>query len=361
MAEIKEFKCPSCGGAVTFDTATQKMKCPYCGTEFNIEDLKKYNEQLNETKEADTKWESEAGQEWQPGETEGMRIYTCNSCGGEIVADSTTAASSCPFCGNPVVMTGQLEGGLKPDLIIPFRKDKKAAKEALLEHYKGKRLLPKVFVDENHLDEIKGVYVPFWIFDTDVDADIRYKATRTRTWSDSKYNYTETSYYSVLRSGDIGFNNIPADASTKVANDLMESIEPFDISQAVDFETGYLSGYFADRYDVKAEEQKNRINGRVQQSTEDSFRATVTGYNTVTTEQANLRYSHAKARYALYPVWLLTTTWQDQNYLFAVNGQTGKIVGNLPLDKGAYAKWLGIITVIAAVVIYLILWLLSMM
>lgn len=120
-------------------------------------------------------------------------------------------------------------------------------------HYKGKKLLPKIFKKENHIDEIKGVYVPFWLFDADADADIRYKATRVRTWSDSDYDYTETSYYSIGRSGDIGFDRVPVDGSSKMPDDLMESIEPFKFEDAVDFKTAYLAGYLADKYDVTAE------------------------------------------------------------------------------------------------------------
>ena len=173
-------------------------------------------------------WETAAGGEWQQGETENLRSYVCKSCGGEIVGDETTAATACPFCGNPVVMMGQFAGALRPDYVIPFKLDKKAAKAALMKHYGGKRLLPKVFKDQNHIDEVKGVYVPFWLFDADADAHVRYKATRVRSWSDSRFNYTETSHYAVIRGGNIGFERVPVDGSAKMADDLMEAIEPCD-------------------------------------------------------------------------------------------------------------------------------------
>lgn len=171
-------------------------------------------------------------------------LTICKSCGGEIVGDETTAATACPSCGNPVVMTGQFSGALRPDYVIPFKLDKKAAKAALMKHYGGKKLLPKVFQDQNHIDEVKGVYVPFWLFDADVDAHVRYKATRIRTWSDSEYDYTETGYFSVVRGGSIGFERVPVDGSSKMADDLMESIEPFDFSGADDFydDNGYGFG-----------------------------------------------------------------------------------------------------------------------
>ena len=223
MSTLLEYKCPCCGGAIAFDSASQKLKCPYCDTEFDVETLKAYDEDLKKETPDDMKWQTEAGKEWQEGEAEGMRVYVCDSCGGEIVCDENTAATSCPYCGNPVVMKGNLKGFLKPDYIIPFKLDKKAAKAKFFEHLKGKRLLPKVFKSENHIDEIRGVYVPFWLFDSDVDANIRYKATRVRTWSDSENDYTETSYYAVYRGGNIAFENVPVDGSSKMPDDLMSS------------------------------------------------------------------------------------------------------------------------------------------
>lgn len=319
------------------------------------------DEQLKNEPADDMQWESTAGNEWESGETDGLRTYVCKSCGGEIVGDETTGATSCPFCGNPVVMMGQFSGALKPDYVIPFKLDKKAAKEALKKHYQGKRLLPKVFKDANHIDEIKGIYVPFWLFDADANADIRYKATRTSHWSDSDYNYTKTDYYSIWRSGSLGFCGVPVDGSSKIENDLMESIEPFDFSQAVDFQTAYLAGYLADKYDVDAEQSIVRANERIKTSTEQAFQSTVQGYVTVIPEYSGVRLFNTNAKYALYPVWILNTSWNGKQYTFAMNGQTGKLVGDLPLDKSALMKWrialTGIVGAAAFLISYL-LWLL---
>jgi len=250
------------------------------------------------------------------------------------------------------VMMGQLSGVLRPDYVIPFQLDKEAAKAGLMKHLQGKRLLPKVFKDQNHIDEIKGVYVPFWLFNSDADADLRYKGTRVRSWSDSRYIYTETSYFSIHRAGSIGFERIPVDGSSKIDDALMESLEPFDFSQAVDFQTAYLAGYLADKYDVTADQSIERANARVRTSTEQTFRQTVTGYSTVIPEHSSIRLHNSSAKYALYPVWLLTTSWQGKQYLFAMNGQTGKFVGDLPCDKAAYHKWLWGLTFGCAAAVY---------
>ena len=361
MAVLMEFKCPCCDGAIEFDSSLQKMKCPYCSTEFEMDDLKAYDEVLRNQPEDDMQWQTAAGTQWQEGETEGMRVYVCNTCGGEIVADETTGATECPFCGNPVVMTGQFAGDLKPDLVIPFKLGKKDAMEALRKHYHGKVLLPKVFKDENRIKEVKGIYVPFWLFGADADGYVRYKATRVRVWSDSNYNYTETRHYSVVRAGGIDFEHVPVDGSTKMDDTLMESIEPFDISQAVDFQTAYLSGYLADRYDVDAQHSIQRANERIRRTTEDAFASTVVGYSSVIPVSTNIRLSGGHAQYALYPVWILNTKWNGKNYTFAMNAQTGKLVGDLPMDKGLFWKWLlgvtGAVSAAAFALSYLI-WLL---
>lgn len=339
MSSVQEYTCPCCGGAIAFDISSQKMKCPFCDTEFEIDSLKNYDDCLKQDGQDEMNWQVPSEQ-WGQDEASNMRAYICNTCGGEIIGDANSAAADCPYCGNHVVMKNQFSGDLRPDCVIPFKLDKEAAKNSLKKHLCGKRLLPKVFKSENHIDEIQGIYVPFWLFEADANAHIRYKATKVRHWSDSNYNYTETSFYTLERGGNIAFDNIPVDGSSKMADDLMESIEPFDTKQAVDFKTAYLAGYLADKYDVTAEQSINRANDRVKRSTEDVFKSTTSGYTSVTPEATSIRLQNGKAKYALFPVWILRTSWKNKKYIFAMNGQTGKFVGDLPLDKSAYRKWL---------------------
>ena len=343
MASVmQEFKCPCCGGAISFDSTLQKMKCPYCDTEFETESLRDYAEETGQDTQDDMQWETPHAAE---GETEpGMSVFVCNSCGGEIIGDENTAATACPFCGNPVVISGRLSGALRPDFVIPFQLDKAAAKAGFEKHLTGKTLLPKIFKDQNHIDEIRGIYVPFCIFDADASAKMRYRATRVRHWSDSRFDYTETSFYSLIRQGTLSFEHIPVDGSVKMADDLMESLEPFDFSKAVPFHSAFLAGYFADKYDVSAEDSVKRADERVRNSTEQAFAATTVGYTTATPEYRGIQLKNGKATYALYPVWLLNTTYRGEKFVFAMNGQTGKFVGNLPLDRGAFWKWFGLLT-----------------
>lgn len=334
MPTLQEYKCPCCGGAVNFDSQVQKMKCPYCDTEFEMEALKAQEESAAANQPDSMDWEQTEKAQWD--DAEEMQVYVCQSCGGEIVTDENTAATICPYCDNPVTLTGRLSGVLKPELVVPFQLTKKDAVDALSRHVQKKFLLPKVFKDQNHIDEVKGIYVPFWLFDADTDADAQFRATRIRHWSTGNYDYTETGFYQAVRSGTMSFRNIPVDGSQKMEDALMESIEPFHMDGAMDFQSAYLAGYLADKYDVDAETAIERANTRIKHSAEEVLSGTVTGYSTVETVSSSVRFSGGKSRYALLPVWLLNTTYNGQNYRFAMNGQTGKIVGDLPMDKKKY-------------------------
>ncbi|MBQ1371542.1 MAG: hypothetical protein IIY70_01295 [Oscillospiraceae bacterium] len=349
MAQILQYNCPCCGGTIEFDSATQKMKCPYCETSFDPSALMEKDEVLNQQEPDSAHWETPQNQ-FNSAEVESMGVYTCKSCGGEIISDANTGATHCPFCGNPVVLTGRFSGALKPDYVIPFQLSKEDAKAALKKHMSGKKLLPRLFSKESHLDEIKGLYVPFWLFDADVDAQFNFHATKKRVWRTENREYTETTHFHLQRAGRIGFDNVPVDGSTKMEDAMMESIEPFDMHAAVPFQTAYLSGFYADKYDVDAKQSVERANERIRNSTTEAFSATTGAYSSVSEESRSIHVRNGKAKYALYPVWLLTTNYQGKIYHFAMNGQTGKFVGDMPVDKRLYWKWYAIYAAICTAV-----------
>ena len=340
MSELKEFKCPACGGTMEFDSKSQKMKCPYCDTELDVSQMEQAAAEENpaQNSQSGNDWQCTSEGEWS--ENDGMNVYICQSCGGEILADETTGASTCPYCGNRVVMKEKFSGDLKPDYIIPFKYDKKQAKEAYKKHLEKKQFLPKVFKDENHIDEIKGIYVPFWLYDMDANADMEFKAERIRNWSDGDYEYTEINSYKCYRSGSISVDRLPCDGSEKMDDTLMESVEPFDFKDAVPFKSAYMAGYMADRYDVDMSRMRKRAEERAGKTIEENIRRNVAGYDTVIPQRSNVNILNASYSYALYPVWILNTSWNGEKYTFAMNGQTGKMVGNLPVDKKAF--WLNV-------------------
>lgn len=278
MADTLNYKCPNCSAGLTFESKSQKMKCEYCGSTYSLDELDKIAEQAEEVKEVKgDHWEGFEPEQWQSDEKSNMAVWSCPSCGAEILAEKTTGATVCPYCDNPMIMPEQFVDSYRPDYIIPFQKSKKEAVEALKKHYEGKPLLPKVFKDQNHLEEIKAVYVPFWLFDLDAAGRFRYEATRNRFWEDSDYRYTETKFYHVVRSGSMKFEKIPVDGSKAIDDTTMEAIEPYDYKDLTEFNFSYLSGYMADKYDQEPDALTERVYERMERSVKDSFERTVHG------------------------------------------------------------------------------------
>ncbi len=359
MSQLQQYKCPACGGKLEFESGSQKMACPYCSTEFEIETIRQMQDLESNDQSDDILWERTSNNEWQESELAGMKVYSCNSCGGEIVCDEHTASSTCPYCDSPVIMSAQFSGGDRPDLIIPFQLDKKAAVQKFKKHIVGYgKFVPKLFKDENHIKEIKGLYVPFWLFDTHTKGQAQYIGTRTRSWSDSDYNYVQTSYYSIIREGELSFENVPADGASQLDDELMQSIEPFDLSDAVMFNTMYMSGYMADKYDVDVDEAALVVNERIRNSTADILAGSAhSDYETLRTKNCTIQLNQGSSKYVFYPVWILNTLYQDKKLQFAMNGQTGKFVGDIPIDWGIAVQWFFIYWIGSAAVVYFIIFL----
>ena len=232
----------------------------------------------------------------------------------------------------------------KPDYIIPFKLSKEDAIAALKNHYKKKPLLPKIFSAQNHIEEIQGVYVPFWLFNGSADADIRYNCTRSMTHREGDYDVTDTQHFMVRRAGTVKFEKIPVDASSKMPDENMDSIEPFDYKQLTSFDMAYLTGYLADKYDVPSENGEPRVRQRVDAAMDDRLQSTFTGYSSVVPTSRQLNIKHNKARYVFFPVWILNTKYKDKIYTFAMNGQTGKMTGAFPICPKKTAAWFAGVT-----------------
>lgn len=355
--KVLEYKCPCCGAGLKFSGTEQKLSCEYCDNTFELETVQEYKDALDKTFSEDITWDEQQTPPLSPEEQGQMRSYICNSCGGEIITDGTTAATFCPYCENPAVLPGNVSGGLRPDAVIPFKTTKEDAQKAFLKLCQGKRLLPKDFTSKNRLDKISGVYVPFWLYECSGNVDGQYKATRVKRWSDSTYNYTKTDHFMLTRAANADFVGIPMDGSTKMDNTIMESIEPFDMKDAVDFNTAYLSGFLADKYDVEAKDGEDRVRQRVSETLDDLLGPSFVGYASVIPSSKQLHVQHSKAKYVLLPVWMLHTKYQDKTYVFAMNGQTGKMTGTLPIDKKRELSWFGGVAAGVALAVSLIQWL----
>ena len=353
MAEkITVYQCPACTGPLKFDGTIGKLKCEYCGSTYTTQEIEALYKDKNESAaaadaEAQAKADKaeqaarkEAAESGDAGAASGwgsdaahMRAYNCTTCGAELLCDETTAATSCPYCGNPTVIPGKFAGVDRPDYVIPFKVDKKQAVNSFKEYYKGRLLLPRSFASDNHIEEIKGVYVPFWMFSGEIDGRAQYEAYKEDKRRVGDEEITRREHYDVFREGSMKFSKIPVDASTKMPDDLMDSIEPFDYKEMRPFGMEYMPGYMANKYDVSKEQSRKRADERAVSSFRTALRNSVKNYNGVDVRQQSEKINPEKAEYGMLPVWLLSSNWQGQTYLFAMNGQSGKMIGDLPVSK----------------------------
>ena len=366
--QVTNYQCPSCTGPLPFSSSSGRLECEYCGSSFAVEDIEALYAQKDAAAAAASQQgrpvgevfdearpeDDDAGAQVNWGDTDSagdcqnagsadwgqdaakMRAYNCPSCGAELICEQTTAATACPYCGNPTIVPGQFAGILRPDYVIPFKIDREAAKKALKNHYRKNIFLPRAFSRANHIDEIKGIYVPFWLYDTRVEGEATFHATNSITTRHGDEEITTTQHYQVRRGGSAQFARVPADGASKMPDDYMDSLEPYDYAELKPFSTAYLPGYLADKYDVSAGECAPRIDQRCRQTTAELLRRDVTGFMTVSLRSMDAKITHENVHYALLPVWLLHTSWKGKNYLYAMNGQTGKFVGELPTSGGRF-------------------------
>lgn len=320
---VVQLKCPNCGGSVVFDPKTQMHVCEYCQSEFTAEEMQ-------ENDSTDTVFiPTEEQQEEFNSHT---NLYICDSCGAEIIADENTAATFCYYCHSPVTLQGRLSGDCRPEMLIPFTH----TREQAIENYKnwcGKKwFLPKDYTDFSTLEKITGLYVPFWLADCKVDAKLHANAKIVTVHTNGDYTVTRTKHFKVKRAARIIYDGVPADGSKKIEDSLMNAIEPFDYSKFEQFQMSYLSGFFADKYDVSKEEVLPIIKNRISDSAEQVLSNSIHGYTVVTPEYKNVRLIRTNWHYTMLPVWFLNYKYKGKDYEFAMNGQTGKIEGHLPVS-----------------------------
>lgn len=335
LSNVNEYKCPNCGAPLEYDPESGQLKCAACGSTFSVEEVSLSARGIEETGGFD--WGAYRNETSQ--ETMHTAVYTCQSCGATIEADTTTAATRCPYCDNVVVMNERVQGGVRPNAVIPFRYKPKDLPRLVKKFYEGKTLLPNHFFKDSYLTEVQGLYVPFWLYDCGVSGGVNLRGERVFHYSEGEYDVTETHHYQLERDGSMHFSHIPVDASTKMPNDLMDSVEPFDFSELADFQEGYLSGFLADRFDSSPDDELPRATDRLMASAEQTLAGTCPGYTAVHITNNGMQITDASVKYVLLPVYLLNCNYKGEKYQYAVNGQTGKVVGKLPVDKGKVFRW----------------------
>lgn len=319
MGNVIDIQCPSCNAPLHFNSKVGKMKCEYCENEFTVEDLK-HVEEVDYTEQADD------------GKVKYVN-YLCSDCGAEIIADEQTSATFCLYCGNTAILKNKLSGKFAPNSIIPFKVDKNDAIEAFKGLKKGRPFIPSDFISEKNIEKITGLYVPFWLYEINVDGTLQIEGINVTHWTSGDRYYTKKDYYDAVRAGSMKFHKVPVDGSTRFDNDMMNSIEPFNYEELKKYNHAYLSGYLAEKYDVSLEECEEEALSRSVNSARDEMLHDMGPYSTTVTKTDTLTGVKTDSSYVLLPVWMVNVKYKDKYYLFAMNGQTGKFIGDIPIDK----------------------------
>lgn len=321
-AATVSLNCPSCGDALRFDSAIKASVCRSCGNVYepgtlNVTGKLKFVDVNNASEEEENK-----------------REYVCGSCGATVVTDENTAATFCAFCGSPSVMGRRLAKEFRPDSIIPFKITREEAVKKFTEWVKTNKLAPKDMLSKNTLNKITGLYVPFWLLNADCHAFV----TGMGFLQESAEH---RSAFSISRKMIFKVKNVPFDGCLKISNFLMNAIEPFDFSELCPYDDAYLPGYYADRYDRNALDLTEVIDIRLSKYASQAGDLFVKSgkfdddikYTSVITDSTESYVKNLSQSYALLPVWFLNYEYNGDSYQIAINGQTGKVSGELPRSK----------------------------
>lgn len=348
---VVQYKCPSCGADMAFDSTTGTLHCDSCGKSMNIEEM---DSSQADSKESHTyKSSQEEGKEAHNHQEE-VNEYQCNNCGAVLITDKDTAATTCSFCGAGVVLTDRLSGNFAPSLVIPFSINKEQAQEAFKKWCRKGLLTPKGFMSANRIKSMTGIYAPFWLYDLNGLGTADATCTKVRTYEQGDYIYTETDYFHVHRKVSLNYLKVPTDASEKMDDKMMDKLEPYHYQDLKDFQMPYLAGYLAEKYNYDSNDLFHRVESRVQNYVDNYISQTINGYATTAYNYKDINIRKLKAEYALFPIWMVCYDYKKSEHTFAMNGQTGKIVGRPPLSAGKIAAWFSGISAAAFLIMKLI-------
>ena len=311
------YKCPSCGEDMVFDSEKQMLHCHSCG-----------HSVVPEQAAAEIKTEKVD-----------VTLHKCPNCGAELVTEPETAATFCTFCGAPEIIPEKVSGEFAPSMVIPFKLDKNDAIQAFKKWCKNGRITPRGYLSQERIDKITGIYVPFFLYDCKANTTIKADCTRVRTWRSGNTEYTVTSHFAVYRDVDTEYLKVPADASEKMDDQLMDKLEPFHYGELRPFAMPYLSGFMAEKYSVSEDTLLQRALQRINGFAQEYVRSTIQGYSSVNVLSHAFQCREKRSSYVLLPVWIMNYDYMGKKYTFAMNGQTGKVVGKPPISIGKVLAW----------------------
>ncbi|MEL7568611.1 MAG: hypothetical protein AAGU27_27595, partial [Dehalobacterium sp.] len=332
--ETDTFPCENCGGNMTFDPENNTLSCAYCGNKRVISD------QPGEIVEYDyATAENDQATDWGVETT----VIKCENCGAETVLESFSTAQFCSFCGSSHIIRTEEAAGIPPESLIPFKINEKKAMGFFADWIKKRYMAPKALKSNYATKQIKGVYVPFWTYDSQTvsaytgEGGTHYYVTETYTAQENGKTVTKTRQVRHTRwwptSGVYSqfFNDVMVNASKKVREKKISRIESYNLSDLVGYQPEYLSGFYAERYSIGLKEgwsiACNTIKDKIRQGIIRKINADEVRNLHINTEHHNIKY-----KYILLPIWISSYSYKNKIYNFMINGQTGEVSGEAPLS-----------------------------
>ncbi len=343
-------KCPNCGGQVAYEPGQAKVICRFCLAEMDSDDFSKLSGRVEYDKENIDLMSAIPGRMWgwdkesEPTPVAELtqnideyieaNLYHCKSCGAELMINGTEATTFCSYCGSSEIVFERVSKEVRPRWIIPFKLTQEEALSAIKERFsQGSYIHSKI--KELTVDNVHAIYMPYWLFDIYIRRKMIVEAS---TRDDGTFLYE--------REASCHYKNVTADASMKLNNEMSRRLEPFYTDEMVEFDIAYLSGFYADRYDVPKEAVEATCVQRCRNYLDDSILGSCRHVDAMSFggmtnyEKKDVReyYEIENVQYALFPAYFVNLKYDKGRELVIVNGQTGKVVGNLPYDKKQLVK-----------------------
>lgn len=318
------YECPGCGANLKFDIVSQQMACAYCGQKVDPHSLQK---------------DQDAEQE---DHTFEVTKFICPQCGGEMISGDQDATAFCSFCGAANILTSRLTREKRPDFIIPFQKTKDDCKKAYAKKMRKAFFAPKELRDPAYIDSFRGIYMPYWTYQLEQQGEVCFKGST----SYRKGDYVYTEHYNLTGNIDAGYYGFSYDASSSFYDNISEALAPYDVADQVRFTPAYLSGFYADTADVSQYAHTEKVQTLANESSwaeickekaYKKYRIESNGNHGNLTQELHTQCSAVHS--TMYPVWFLSWRKEDRVAYATVNGQTGKVVTDLPIDIRQFLKW----------------------
>ncbi len=302
-------RCPGCSGALKWLPQLQKLKCAHCDS------LYESGEIVSPDSEKDTMV---------------CNIFACTSCGAKLAVNDTEASTFCAYCGQPTIVFERVSKMVRPDRIIPFKVTREEAESSIRSRFKKGRFVPKS-IKNFHVERISGIYVPYRVYDIEYSDNQTVEVSRKNFRKDFR-----------CRAKTV-FRNMTADVSMNFCNESSRRLEPYDFREAVEFHEGYLSGFYADRYDENRSATEERVIKRCKELFDKEVQETISEYGSKTLKKSKPKVKILRQEYVFLPVWFLTLRYKDRPYTMLTNGQTGEVIGSVPFVWAkAIAAWVAL-------------------